>query len=163
LYLAIIYHHSFAIAKATEIHSRCYFCSRSAVSRHLACIVNNPLLTSSRTIAAAALRLPSLLRASKSYDLTWELYDAAIWTQVEAAVGITCASVPALKPLVARYAPKILNSFPTRAKSEAGYSEMGNGLGHSRKHGSIKKTTDFEMYYSTASSATKSRIEEETV
>jgi hypothetical protein len=38
-----------------------------------------------------------------------EVYGAVFWTEVEACVGIFCASAPALKQLAQNWVPTILN------------------------------------------------------
>ncbi|KAK4442526.1 hypothetical protein QBC34DRAFT_454555 [Podospora aff. communis PSN243] len=55
------------------------------------------------------LRLESLTMASVSKDPTWDNYGAAIWSSIESNVGIVCASLVHLKPLIARYAPSLLS------------------------------------------------------
>ncbi|RYO89653.1 hypothetical protein DL766_008059 [Monosporascus sp. MC13-8B] len=55
------------------------------------------------------LRLESLTMASVSKDPTWDNYGAAIWSSIESNVGIVCASLVHLKPLIARYAPSMLS------------------------------------------------------
>ncbi|KAK2768284.1 hypothetical protein FQN54_000137 [Arachnomyces sp. PD_36] len=80
-------------------------------------------------IAAAAIRMPSFVRASSSFDLSWEMYDAALWTEIESAVGIVCASVPALKPLVQKYLPTALGSLMSaRAKGSAESPNASGGV-----------------------------------
>ncbi|KAF1813239.1 hypothetical protein P152DRAFT_448560 [Eremomyces bilateralis CBS 781.70] len=76
-------------------------------------------------VVAAALRLPSLVRVTESFDLTWEIYDAALWTLVEATVGIFCASVPALKPLVQKYTPAILGTMGNGNLTGSGHINSG--------------------------------------
>lgn len=49
-----------------------------------------------------------------------ELYDAALWTEVEGTVGIVCASAPALKPLVQKFIPSAFGSFISNRGTKAG-------------------------------------------
>ncbi|KAJ6259390.1 hypothetical protein Dda_6291 [Drechslerella dactyloides] len=51
---------------------------------------------------AGALRLVYVIRTAYSYDRTWDGFSAWIWTAAESDVGIICASLPALKPLVTK-------------------------------------------------------------
>ncbi|KAK4184312.1 hypothetical protein QBC35DRAFT_59500 [Podospora australis] len=81
------------------------------------------------------LRLESLTMASVSKDPTWDNYPAAIWSSIESNVGIVCASLAHLKPLVARYAPALLSiQRTTRLPDERsgptgdGKSQLNSGL-----------------------------------
>ncbi|MCJ1372829.1 hypothetical protein MMC20_004054 [Loxospora ochrophaea] len=56
------------------------------------------------------LRLHSLYIISISKDITWDNVSAATWSSVEANVGITCASLPALKALLIRLFPGLGSS-----------------------------------------------------
>ncbi|KAK4160459.1 hypothetical protein QBC43DRAFT_381243 [Cladorrhinum sp. PSN259] len=94
------------------------------------------------------LRLQSLTMASVSKDPTWDNYGAAIWSSIESNVGIVCASLAHLKPMIARYAPRLLSitggtrlpderSGPTKELShlEAGVSNGGRSGRHSKPFG----------------------------
>ena len=67
------------------------FCSHSDDRGH-------PLSFPSETIASA-IRLVQLIRLDLS-DVTWNYLPALVWTTVELCVGIICASLPAMAPLV---------------------------------------------------------------
>ncbi|KAK3060432.1 hypothetical protein LTS18_008556, partial [Coniosporium uncinatum] len=54
-------------------------------------------------------------------DFSWYASFSYMWTAIEVHVGIMCACVPALKPLVARFLPHVL-----RDKDDSAYS-MGAG------------------------------------
>jgi hypothetical protein len=56
------------------------------------------------------IRLHSLYTVAHSTDYTWNNVGAATWSSVELNVGITCACLPTLKPLVNRFFPKLLHS-----------------------------------------------------
>ncbi|TPX09914.1 uncharacterized protein E0L32_008936 [Thyridium curvatum] len=72
------------------------------------------------------LRLQSLTLASVSADVTWDNYGSAIWSSVEANVGIVCASLVHLKPLIIRYAPSLLNmTRNTRLADERSGDDSG--------------------------------------
>ncbi|KAF3905036.1 hypothetical protein AA313_de0205336 [Arthrobotrys entomopaga] len=51
---------------------------------------------------AGALRLYYVALTAYSYDKTWDGFSAWIWTAAESDVGIICASLPALKPLITK-------------------------------------------------------------
>ncbi|EPS37968.1 hypothetical protein H072_8297 [Dactylellina haptotyla CBS 200.50] len=51
---------------------------------------------------AGALRLYYVAKTAYSYDKTWDGFSAWIWTAAESDVGIICASLPALKPLITK-------------------------------------------------------------
>jgi hypothetical protein len=56
------------------------------------------------------LRLHSLVAISKSKDPTWDNPSPATWSSIESSVGITCASLTVLKPLLSRFSPRLLSS-----------------------------------------------------
>ncbi|PVH98540.1 hypothetical protein DM02DRAFT_566160, partial [Periconia macrospinosa] len=56
------------------------------------------------------LRLHYLVAISKSKDPTWDNPAPATWSSIESSVGITCASLTALKPLLSRFFPRHFNN-----------------------------------------------------
>src|SRR5271155_524357 len=56
------------------------------------------------------LRLHSLYVISRSDDVTWDNVGAATWSSVELNVGIMCACLPTLRPLMNRLFPHALLS-----------------------------------------------------
>ena len=53
-------------------------------------------------IVAGFMRLKYLVETTNSMDPTWDGFMAWIWVAIECDVGIVCASIPSLKPLVAK-------------------------------------------------------------
>ncbi|KAF3941829.1 hypothetical protein ABW19_dt0209601 [Dactylella cylindrospora] len=51
---------------------------------------------------AGAMRMYYVVQTAYSYDPTWDGFSAWIWSAAESDVGIICASLPALKPLVTK-------------------------------------------------------------
>jgi hypothetical protein len=43
-------------------------------------------------------------------DPTWSMVNVSVWAHVETSVGVICASLPAIKPLIIRFAPRLLMS-----------------------------------------------------
>ncbi|PVH68237.1 putative integral membrane protein [Cadophora sp. DSE1049] len=58
----------------------------------------------------SVLRLHSLYIVSVSTDITWDNTQAAVWSIIEVTVGIICASMPAMKPVISRLFPRLLSS-----------------------------------------------------
>ncbi|KAI8935525.1 hypothetical protein NX059_008095 [Plenodomus lindquistii] len=56
------------------------------------------------------LRLPQLVAISNSKDPLYDNAPAALWSSVECNVGIICACLPLLRPLVTRYLPGLFTS-----------------------------------------------------
>jgi len=52
-----------------------------------------------------AMRLVSIYQVSTSFDVSWYGYDLWIYTTTECLVGILCASIPSLKPIVIKFFP----------------------------------------------------------
>lgn len=67
------------------------------------------LLTDSGCIIAV-LRLYYLYQASISTDLTYDNVAPATWSAIELNVGIICACIPALRPVISLIFPKMLSS-----------------------------------------------------
>ncbi|KAF2197508.1 hypothetical protein GQ43DRAFT_402891 [Delitschia confertaspora ATCC 74209] len=57
------------------------------------------------------LRLQSLISISNSWDPTYDNPPAATWSSVETNVGIICSCLPCLRPLVAKFFPKVFASY----------------------------------------------------
>ncbi|KAL9109427.1 MAG: hypothetical protein Q9227_005934 [Pyrenula ochraceoflavens] len=71
-------------------------------------------------IITSILRLHSLYVVSKSKDVTWDNVDAGAWSSVEINVGILCATLPSLRPLITRLFPRLLHgSSHARASPHA--------------------------------------------
>ncbi len=76
------------------------------------------------------LRLRSLYLLSISTDLTYDNLDAAIWSCVEVNVGLLCACVPTLKPLISGLIPRLFsehNSLSKRSAPRAAGGYAGGG------------------------------------
>ncbi|KAM6476690.1 hypothetical protein HDV62DRAFT_402613 [Trichoderma sp. SZMC 28011] len=54
---------------------------------------------------AGIVRIVVLLQMFKSADLTWNMSQAFIWSSVEPNIGIVCACLPTLRPLLRRCIP----------------------------------------------------------
>ncbi|KAI9818943.1 MAG: hypothetical protein M1832_004111 [Thelocarpon impressellum] len=91
------------------------------------------------------LRLQSLYAVSKSNDITTTNVDAATWSTVESQIAIISASLPALRPLVARWFPNLAAPVTGSTASRSG------GLPH---HGNPQN-----VHAATASSWTGYRLD----
>ncbi|GAW14674.1 hypothetical protein ANO14919_040770 [Xylariales sp. No.14919] len=60
------------------------------------------------TIIAGIVRIPSLKEAIVSTDPTWDHFGSSIWSSIECNIGIICACLVHLKPLIAHVAPSAL-------------------------------------------------------
>ncbi|EWC48951.1 hypothetical protein DRE_00256 [Drechslerella stenobrocha 248] len=72
---------------------------------------------------AGCLRIVSIRKTILTLDIPWYGYDLYIYTSTEAHVGIICASVPSLKPLLAVFFPRLVTtsySAGTRRRSGMG-------------------------------------------
>ncbi|KAI0429253.1 hypothetical protein F5Y09DRAFT_310864 [Xylaria sp. FL1042] len=57
------------------------------------------------TIIAGIIRIPSLKEAIMSTDPTWDHVGSSIWSSIECNVGIMCACLVHLKPLITHFVP----------------------------------------------------------
>ena len=72
------------------------------------------------------LRIPSLLKASRSTDPTFDNCGIAIWSIVEVNAAIVGACLPTLKPLIGRVFPNLLSSVHTESPSYYQHSRGSN-------------------------------------
>ncbi|CBX91612.1 hypothetical protein IAQ61_010916 [Plenodomus lingam] len=75
------------------------------------------------------LRLPQLVSISNSTDPTYDNAGAATWSCVEANVGIICACLPLLRPLVTRLLPGFFSSHKRTDTAPRLYSTIGTSHG----------------------------------
>ena len=72
-------------------------------------------------IVVACLRLETIAVHKNSTDFTYDFIDLGIWTAVETNIGIVCACVPAMKPLLRLLTHGTLNKStlqPHRSESQ---------------------------------------------
>jgi len=67
-----------------------------------------PLLTSTSAVCASIVRPVNLHDIMEDGDPTWNMVNVSVWAMVEISVGILCTSIPVIKPLVLRVAPRLL-------------------------------------------------------
>lgn len=68
-------------------------------------------------------------------DPTWSMVNVSLWAMIEVSVGIMCSSIPGIKPLILRVAPRLLIS--------AGDSNRGDT--HNRDGTARRNQGDFGM------------------
>jgi hypothetical protein len=71
------------------------------------------------------LRLHALYIATNSTDITYDNVEAATWSAAELNVGIMCACVPALRPVIGLVFPRLLASSRRGGNSNATYPTRG--------------------------------------
>jgi hypothetical protein len=77
---------------------------------------------------------------------------ASVWSNIEVYTGIICASLPAIKPIVSKFFPKLLSSTRSGTRSKTTFHDNGFGNTSSAKairladveHGSGKTVTRVE-------------------
>ncbi|KAK7701805.1 hypothetical protein SLS57_011566 [Botryosphaeria dothidea] len=81
-------------------------------------------------------RLYYVLRNSDDRDVTWNNIDPMTWSASEVFVGITCASLPALKRFVQKLFPRLLqgSSYPSATRPSGNgpdlpYTNHGSNAG----------------------------------
>ncbi|KAF3920796.1 hypothetical protein ABW20_dc0106887 [Dactylellina cionopaga] len=92
-------------------------------------------------VMAGALRLYYVALTAYTYDKTWDGFNAWIWTAAECDVGIICASLPALKPLVTKVTKFKFSETPTNIYSHNLHSRsrtLGNKRGGMHASGGIR-------------------------
>jgi hypothetical protein len=99
-----------SITKEAEIHSDRCLCAGWIVSWGSLLFWRTNLANFCSGCITSILRLHSLYIISRSDDVTWDNVGAATWSSVELNVGIMCACLPPLKPLMNRLFPHALLS-----------------------------------------------------
>jgi hypothetical protein len=88
----------------------------------LICPANND----TRAAIASVCRLYALYLISVSSDITWDSPASVYWSAIELNVGILCASLPTLRPFLARVWP---NAFSSSIGSQRVGESSGNKSG----------------------------------
>ena len=83
---------------------------------------------------------------ANSYDLSWNTWALGVAATVELNIGIVCGSAPALKPLLKRYVPRLLEvgSGDGSVASEARFLKLGGWVAKVKSSG-LSSTTDEEL------------------
>jgi len=76
---------------------------------------------------AGIVRMAFLLTLLTSSDQPWDTYGTSIASGIEVALAIITASLPSLKPLADRMAPKLFPSTRNRTTHKASDYELGSG------------------------------------
>ncbi|KAL4974400.1 hypothetical protein BDW66DRAFT_161313 [Aspergillus desertorum] len=82
-------------------------------------------------------RLISLKKIADSSDPTYDNVGAATWSAVECNVGIICACLPTLRPLISRMIPQLLSSHnnpKSRSKPKPKSKRLSRSLEHTHRH-----------------------------
>lgn len=82
-------------------------------------------------ITASLVRAIRTGKTIKSRDPTWATWDINIWASVEVNIGLICAAVPALKPLIRKLIPSFMASLPERSSSQT-YNTLPDANGYQR-------------------------------
>lgn len=81
---------------------------------------------------ASIVRIYYMTFLANSVDITWIMGDVFIWSSVEPCIGILCACLPTLKPLL-RYAMNHISSSNGSKNTDS--SNTVSGKGSSRREG----------------------------
>ena len=129
------------LSRRTLLYSRLF--SRSVGQQIYPCF---HLLQRSHTNAqpcsvclVSILRLQSLVAISNSADPSYDNPPAATWSSVESNVGIICACLPLLRPLITKWLPR---AFPSRHRSIYSHSRPQNRTYGSRGGSKALRTKD---------------------
>lgn len=74
----------------------------------------------------------------KSADLTWNMSQAFIWSSVEPNIGIVCACLPTLRPLMRRVVPKWF--------SGSSFNKSGSGPNYGTDYSSRLRSQTGDFY-----------------
>lgn len=107
-------------------------------------------ITTSSVCIAGIIRIYALSKMFQSEDLTWNFSQGAIWSSVEPNIGIVCACLPTLYPLVRRWVPTwVLGSSvtPSSQQHHAPRSKLRSQTGefYALKSHNMNNKSDDEM------------------
>ncbi|TLS22772.1 uncharacterized protein PpBr36_06723 [Pyricularia pennisetigena] len=74
--------------------------------------------------AISVIRLRYLVVAE---DVTWDNTVPSVWSTTEVSIGLLCACLPTLRPLVGRIFPKLISTFNKSTAGPGGESGVGTG------------------------------------
>lgn len=82
---------------------------------------------------ASIVRIYYMTFLSDSVDITWIMGDVFIWSSVEPCIGILCACLPTMKPLL-RYTRSHFSNFSSGRQTD---NSQGPGQNYSSKRASL--------------------------
>jgi hypothetical protein len=72
-------------------------------------------------VVVSVIRLESLIHFSNTQNVTWDYFDAGLWSLIEIDVSIICGCMPAHRMLIAKFWPKITSTLaPSKNLSTKG-------------------------------------------
>ncbi|GFF55517.1 hypothetical protein CNMCM6936_005640 [Aspergillus lentulus] len=86
-------------------------------------LVSGIFLLGGFVCVASVVRIYFMTFLSRSLDITWIMGDVFIWSSVEPCIGIVCACLPTLQPLLRSTLKRILGSSRIAGKFGAGSSQ----------------------------------------
>ncbi|KAH7361183.1 hypothetical protein BKA66DRAFT_211313 [Pyrenochaeta sp. MPI-SDFR-AT-0127] len=89
--------------------------------------------------AISIIRLENLHRFNNSRDPLWTSSSTAYWSAIELNIGILCACLPTLRPLIKKFAPRLLGST-------AGETTMTHRLGTIQSRRTNKEIDETGIY-----------------
>jgi hypothetical protein len=102
-------HTSFLSTSLTS-HTLAFSSSLSLSSQLLLQALSLTTPSPSSVCLISIVRFKSLYEISVSTDVSWDNVPIADWTAVECNIGIMCACLPTLKPLLSRFLPVLMHS-----------------------------------------------------
>lgn len=119
-------------------------------------------LTLYSVCAISAIRLDLLIKQQKSTDGTWTLAITAILSIIETSLGIMCACIPTLRPLVKKISPRLVGSSNKDASGYGKSSRLDDET--TRKHKSSVNTSIYVQkevnFHSTTELRTPSNVKD---
>ncbi|TLS31201.1 hypothetical protein PpBr36_02175 [Pyricularia pennisetigena] len=86
-----------------------------------------------------------------SPDVTWSNAISSSWSAAEISIGLMCASLPSLRPLVGKYLPRLASSFGKSTSASRVYGAKGSQYGGTKASQGESRVRTF----STATSSTR--------
>lgn len=103
------------------------------VSTHAFMVSTNVTVIYSACIAGAV-RLHVIRELTTSGDLSWNMSQTLVWSSIEPSIGIICACLPTIGPLIRRFLPKWFGGSSLKPSSRPAYG-TDSRRPHSRNGG----------------------------
>ncbi|KAA8900308.1 hypothetical protein FN846DRAFT_909288 [Sphaerosporella brunnea] len=96
-------------------------------------------------VGASIVRPVNLRDIMEDGDPTWNMVNVSVWAMIEISVSILCTSIPVIKPLVLKVAPRLLLSTGDRSRGDTYPRNWTDGRRNSFALRSIKVTHDIHQ------------------
>ncbi|KAI1853950.1 hypothetical protein JX266_001091 [Neoarthrinium moseri] len=92
---------------------------------------------------ASIVRMKYVVTVHEQFDTTFDV-DVVVWSLIENFMAVVCGSLPALRPYVDRWIPKVTVTWPGSKRSRGSSKQTGNSTGNSNRLYSSNTLDDYK-------------------